>query len=129
MLDLRSIREDPEPARAALARRGAADVLDEELQRDIDEVAIEVGSSEADRQRDRRDFASGAGGERRRGANDALRQRRGVTDAAAFAQASELVPDAHGVNRITLRASVLQRSCVLRGELATLRPGLTTQRR
>ena len=31
MLDLRSIREDPEPARAALARRGAADALDELL--------------------------------------------------------------------------------------------------
>ena len=28
MLDLRRIREDPEPARAALARRGAADALD-----------------------------------------------------------------------------------------------------
>ena len=31
MLDLRSIREDPEPARAALARRGAAEALDELL--------------------------------------------------------------------------------------------------
>ena len=31
MLDLRSIREDPDPARAALARRGAADELDELL--------------------------------------------------------------------------------------------------
>src|SRR3954447_23902868 len=31
MLDLRSIREDPEPARAALRRRGAADALDELL--------------------------------------------------------------------------------------------------
>jgi seryl-tRNA synthetase len=34
MLDLRSIREDPEPARAALARRGAADALDELLRLD-----------------------------------------------------------------------------------------------
>ena len=34
MLDLRSIREDPEPARAALRRRGAADALDELLQLD-----------------------------------------------------------------------------------------------
>jgi seryl-tRNA synthetase len=34
MLDLRRIREDPEPARAALARRGAADELDEALKLD-----------------------------------------------------------------------------------------------
>jgi seryl-tRNA synthetase len=34
MLDLRRIREDPEPARAALARRGAADDLDEALRLD-----------------------------------------------------------------------------------------------
>jgi seryl-tRNA synthetase len=34
MLDLRSIREDPEPARAALARRGAAETLDELLRAD-----------------------------------------------------------------------------------------------
>ena len=31
VLDLRAIREDPEPARAALARRGAAEALDELL--------------------------------------------------------------------------------------------------
>jgi seryl-tRNA synthetase len=34
MLDLRSIREDPDQARAALARRGAADALDELLRVD-----------------------------------------------------------------------------------------------
>jgi seryl-tRNA synthetase len=34
MLDLRSIREDPEPARAGLRRRGAADALDELLRLD-----------------------------------------------------------------------------------------------
>src|SRR3954468_18393698 len=34
MLDLRSIREDPEPARAALRRRSAADALDELLRLD-----------------------------------------------------------------------------------------------
>ena len=34
MLDLRSIRENPEPARAALARRGAAEALDELLRLD-----------------------------------------------------------------------------------------------
>jgi len=34
MLDLRSIREDPGPARAALRRRGAADALDELLRLD-----------------------------------------------------------------------------------------------
>ena len=34
MLDLRSIREDPEPARTALRRRGAADALDELLRLD-----------------------------------------------------------------------------------------------
>jgi seryl-tRNA synthetase len=34
MLDLRSIREDPEPARAALARRGAAESLDQLLRLD-----------------------------------------------------------------------------------------------
>jgi seryl-tRNA synthetase len=34
MLDLRSIREDPEPAREALARRGAAETLDEVLRLD-----------------------------------------------------------------------------------------------
>jgi seryl-tRNA synthetase len=34
MLDLRSIRDDPAPARAALARRGAAEALDELLRSD-----------------------------------------------------------------------------------------------
>ena len=34
MLDLRSIRDDPGPARAALARRGAAEALDELLRCD-----------------------------------------------------------------------------------------------
>jgi seryl-tRNA synthetase len=34
MLDLRRIREDPEPARAALARRGAREALDEVLELD-----------------------------------------------------------------------------------------------
>src|SRR5215216_790498 len=34
MLDLRSIREDPEPARAALRRRGAAEALDDLLRLD-----------------------------------------------------------------------------------------------
>ena len=34
MLDLRSIREDPEPARTALRRRGAADALNELLRLD-----------------------------------------------------------------------------------------------
>ena len=34
MLDLKEIRRDPEPVRAALARRGAADVLDELLSLD-----------------------------------------------------------------------------------------------
>jgi seryl-tRNA synthetase len=34
VLDLRSIRDDPEPARAALARRGAAEALDELLRFD-----------------------------------------------------------------------------------------------
>ncbi len=34
MLDLRSIRADPEPARAALARRGAAESLEELLRLD-----------------------------------------------------------------------------------------------
>jgi seryl-tRNA synthetase len=40
MLDLRSIREDPEPARAALARRGAGEALDELLR--LDERRREV---------------------------------------------------------------------------------------
>jgi seryl-tRNA synthetase len=34
MLDLRAIRDDPTPAREALARRGAADALDELLELD-----------------------------------------------------------------------------------------------
>ncbi len=34
MLDLRAIRDDPGPARDALARRGAADALDELLELD-----------------------------------------------------------------------------------------------
>jgi seryl-tRNA synthetase len=34
VLDLRSIREDPDAARAGLARRGAADELDELLRLD-----------------------------------------------------------------------------------------------
>ena len=34
MLDLRAIRDDPGPARAALARRGAAEALDELLELD-----------------------------------------------------------------------------------------------
>jgi len=40
MLDLRSIREDPEPARAALRRRNAADELDELLR--LDEQRREI---------------------------------------------------------------------------------------
>ena len=40
MLDLRSIREDPEPARAALRRRGAAEQLDELL--NLDERRREI---------------------------------------------------------------------------------------
>ena len=42
MLDLKKIRRDPEPARAALARRGAAETLDELLQ--IDERRRELNA-------------------------------------------------------------------------------------
>ena len=64
-----------------------ADVFDEELQRDVDEAAIETAAAKADRQRDGSDFAHGAGGERRRGTDYSLRQRRGVAHAAMLCRA------------------------------------------
>ena len=51
----------------------AADVLDQELQRDVDEAAIETTATKADRQRHRRDLADGAGCKRGGRAHDALR--------------------------------------------------------
>src|SRR4051794_41912198 len=53
MLDLRSIREDPEPARLALGRRGAAEQLDELLRLDARrrEILPEVEEGRAGRNR------------------------------------------------------------------------------
>src|SRR3954464_15563700 len=53
MLDLRSIREDPEPARLALGRRGAAEQLDELLRLDARrrEILPEVEEGRARRNR------------------------------------------------------------------------------
>jgi len=79
----------------------SADIFREELQRDIDEVAIEAAATKADRQRDGRHFAHGTGREGRRGTHDALGKRCSVANGTAFAQASEFVANAHGVNRIT----------------------------
>src|SRR4051794_41924287 len=56
MLDLRSIREDPEPARLALGRRGAAEQLDELLR--LDERRREI-LPEVEEGRARRNRVSG----------------------------------------------------------------------
>src|SRR5919109_60120 len=56
MLDRRSIREDPEPARAALRRRNAADALDELLR--LDEQRREI-LPELEQGRARRNHVSG----------------------------------------------------------------------
>ena len=68
MLDLRRIREDPEPARAALARRGEAEALDELLRADERrrELLPEVESGRA-----RRNEASEAIAEAKRSGHDA----------------------------------------------------------
>jgi hypothetical protein len=58
---------------AGLRALHAADVLDEKLQRDVDETAVETAAAQPERQRYRRDFANGAGSERGRRAHYALR--------------------------------------------------------
>jgi len=59
MLDLRSIREDPEPARAALRRRGAAEALDDLLRLDERrrEILPELEEGRARRNRASEDIA------------------------------------------------------------------------
>jgi seryl-tRNA synthetase len=71
MLDLRRIREDPEPARAALARRGAAEALDEVLA--LDERRRELLPQVEDG-RARRNKASEAIAEAKRSGADAEAQ-------------------------------------------------------
>ena len=70
MLDLRAIREDPGPARAALERRGAAAALDELLELDARrrELLPEVEEPRGPRQNEASDeiAAREARGRRRR---------------------------------------------------------------
>ncbi len=63
------------PSVRSLRLRGlhAAYVLDEKLQRDVDEAAIEAAATKADRQRHRSDLADGARRECGSRAHDALR--------------------------------------------------------
>jgi seryl-tRNA synthetase len=68
MLDLRSIRDDPGPARAALARRGAAEALDELL--GIDERRREL-LPQVEERRARQNRASDRIAEAKRGGQDA----------------------------------------------------------
>jgi seryl-tRNA synthetase len=68
VLDLRSIRDDPAPARAALARRGAADALDELL--DLDARRREL-LPEVEGRRAQQNQASDEIAERKRGGEDA----------------------------------------------------------
>ena len=68
MLDLRSIREDPGPARTALARRGAADALDELL--GVDERRREL-LPEVEERRARQNRASDQIAEAKRAGDDA----------------------------------------------------------
>src|SRR5919197_1821741 len=68
MLDLRSIREDPEPARAALRRRGAAAALDELLR--LDERRREI-LPELEEGRARRNRVSERIAQLKRGGKDA----------------------------------------------------------
>ncbi len=68
MLDLRRIREDPEPARAALARRGAADALDQLLR--LDERRREL-LPEVEERRARQNRASDRIAEAKRAGDDA----------------------------------------------------------
>src|SRR5262245_32691068 len=55
-----------EPLLVACCRRNAADVLDQELQRDVDEAAIEMAATQTDRKRHRGNLAQRAGRERGR---------------------------------------------------------------
>jgi seryl-tRNA synthetase len=68
VLDLRSIREDPGPARTALARRGAADALDELL--GVDERRREL-LPEVEERRARQNRASDQIAEAKRAGDDA----------------------------------------------------------
>jgi seryl-tRNA synthetase len=68
VLDLRRIREDPEPARAALARRGAADTLDQLLR--LDERRREL-LPEVEERRARQNRASDRIAETKRAGDDA----------------------------------------------------------
>jgi seryl-tRNA synthetase len=68
VLDLRSIRQDPDPARAALARRGAADELDELLR--VDERRREL-LPEVEERRARQNRASDRIAEAKRAGEDA----------------------------------------------------------
>jgi seryl-tRNA synthetase len=71
MLDLKQIREDPDSARAALARRGAADALDELLAADSRRREL---LPEVEARRARRNEASDAIAEAKRGGGDAAEQ-------------------------------------------------------
>ena len=72
-----------------------ADVLDQELQRRVDEVPIDAPAAHADRQHDAGRLAHEPCGERRDGAHRALRQRQRVADAAIAADRAELRGDRH----------------------------------
>ena len=69
----RSRKSSPSFCSLGVRALHAADVLDQELQRDVDEAAIEAAATKADRQRHRGDLADGARRERGGRAHDALR--------------------------------------------------------
>jgi seryl-tRNA synthetase len=70
VLDLRAIREDPEPARIALARRSTELAGDLDRALDLDrrrrELTTEVGDLRAEQNRASREIGTAAGGERER---------------------------------------------------------------
>ena len=68
MLDLRAIREDPEPFRAGLARRGAASDLDRLLTLDEKERALKVQVEDlrAEQNRASKEIGRASEGERQR---------------------------------------------------------------
>jgi len=75
LLDLKAIREDPEPYRAALARRGAAEELDRVLALDEEwrQLTVRVEALRADQNRGSREVSGARDPEERRRLIDRLR--------------------------------------------------------
>ena len=90
MLDLRAIRENLEPFRAGLARRGAAEELDRLLELDRDQRALKVQVEELRAEQNRVSKAVGAASPQERGG--LIESLRGVSD-----HLKELEPRLQGV--------------------------------